>query len=123
MEEAENPLANLDEETQKKIQEIQLYEQGFQQILMQKKSFGYELEETNYALEELKKTNEEVFKIIAGQVVVKSKKEMLIDEMSHKKDLIELRLKSLEKQEGEYSGKINKIREEILKKFSHKKNE
>ncbi len=88
MEEPKNPFANLDEETQAKIQEIQMYEQGFQQLLMQKKSFKYELDETEYALKELEKTEGGDFKIIAGQVVVKSDKKTLLEEMKQKKDLI-----------------------------------
>lgn len=121
MEDKDNPFANLDEETQRKIQEIQIYEQGFQQLLMQKKSFSYELEETKYAVAELEKTDGEVFKIIAGQVVVKSTKAKLLSEMNTKKDMLETRLKSVEKQEGEYSTKIETIREEIMKKLTPKK--
>ena len=120
MEDQQNPFANLDEKTQKQIQEIQVYEQGFQQLLMQKKSLDYELNETTYAVNELEKTEGEVFKIIAGQVVVKSEKKILLDEMKNKKELIEQRLKSLEKQEKEYSEKIEKIREEIMKKLTPK---
>ena len=35
-----NPLANLDQETQQKIQELQMMEQGFQQLMMQKNAFS-----------------------------------------------------------------------------------
>ena len=118
MEDKENPFANLDEETQKKIQEIQVYEQGFQQLILQKKSFRYELEEILYALEELSKSEGEVFKIIAGQVVIRSEKNKLISELTNKKEIIELRLKNLDKQEEEYSSHIENIREEIIKKLT-----
>ncbi len=121
MEEQENPFANLDEETQRKIQEIQIFEQGFQQLLMQKKSFRYELDETDYAIKELEKSEGEVFKIVAGQVVIRSEKDKLISEMKHKKELMELRLKNIEKQEEEYSSKIEKIREEVMEKLTPKK--
>jgi prefoldin beta subunit len=121
MEDAQNPFANLDEETQRQIQEIQVYEQGFQQLLMQKKNFQFESEETGYAIKELDKTEGEVFKIIAGQVVVKSNKEDLLSEMKNKKELIESRLKDIEKQEERYSKKIEEIRENIMKKLTPKK--
>ena len=123
MEEPQNPFANLDEETQRQIQEIQVYEQGFQQLLMQKKTFRYELDETDYAIKELEKTEGEVFKIIAGQVVVKSDKKILLEEMKNKKEMIELRLKNMDKQEEEYSKKIEEIREQIMKKITPKKTE
>jgi prefoldin beta subunit len=121
MEDPQNPFANLDEETQRQIQEIQVYEQGFQQLLMQKKTFRYELEETSLAIKELEKTEGEVFKIIAGQVVVKSDKETLLKEMKDRKEMVELRLKNIEKQEEEYSKKIEEIRESIMKKLTPKK--
>ncbi len=120
MEDSQNPFGNLDEDTQRQIQEIQMYEQGFQQILMQKKSLNYELDETSYAIEELAKSEGEVFKIIANQVVVRSDKDKLLSEMKEKRELIELRLKNIEKQEQEYSTKIEEIREDIMKKLSPK---
>lgn len=120
MEDQENPFANLDEETQRKIQEIQIYEQGFQQLLMQKRNFSYEAEETEEAIKELDKSQGEVFKIIAGQVVIKSDKNKLLTEMKEKKELIESRLKAIEQQEKTYSEKIETIREEILKKIKPK---
>lgn len=121
MEQSDNPFANLDKETQQKIQEIQIYEQGFQQLLMQKKSFKFELNEVVYAVQELEKSDGDVFKIVGGQVVIKSEKDKLISELNHKKDLIELRLKNIEKQEEEYSKNIEKIRGEIMEKLTPKK--
>lgn len=119
----ENPFANLDSDTQKKIQEIQLYEQSFQQLLMQKKSFDFELQETKYSIEELEKSEGEVFKIIGGQVVVKYDREKLVKEMQDKKDLIQTRLKSMEKQEKEYVEIIESLRKEIMEKISSNKTE
>lgn len=121
MEQSDNPFANLDKETQQKIQEVQIYEQGFQQLLMQKKSFKFELNEVVYAVQELEKSDGDVFKIVGGQVVIKSEKDKLISELNHKKDLIELRLKNIEKQEEEYSKNIEKIRGEIMEKLTPKK--
>ena len=114
----ENLLANLDEETQRKIQEMQMIEQGFQQLLMQKQAFSMESGETDRALEELKKASGEVFKIVANSIVIKSTKEDLEKELSHKKELIDLRLKNIDKQEKEFSDKLNNLREEIMKKIS-----
>lgn len=109
---------NLDEETQAKIQELQILEQSFQQLLMQKQAFQMELNETGFALKELEKAEGDVFKIVANQVVIKTKKEDLKKELEHKKGLIELRLKNIDNQEKEFSEKVNKIREEVMKKIS-----
>jgi prefoldin beta subunit len=120
MEDENNPMIHFDEKTQEKIQELQIFEQSFQQLLMQKRSFNYEAGETDYAIKELEKSSGEVFKIIANQVVVKSDKETLISEMKHKKELIEVRLKNIEKQEEEYSKRIEELREEIMKNLPSK---
>jgi len=117
----ENPLANLDKETQQKIQEIQILEQNFQQLLMQKQTFNFELNETNFALKELEKAQGDVFKLIGNQVIIKTQKKDLTEELKHKKELIETRLKNIIKQEKEFSDKLNNTREEIMKKISANK--
>jgi len=121
MTEYKNPLANLDEETQKKLQEMQMLEQNFQQLLMQKQAFQHELTETDFALKETEKAKGDVFKIVGSQVMIKTSKENLSEEMKHKKELIELRLKNIEKQEKEFSKKLNELRDEIMKKISSSK--
>ena len=40
-----NPFANLSEDIQRKIQELQMMEQSFQQLLMQKNTFSMEINE------------------------------------------------------------------------------
>ena len=116
----EDPFASLDEKTKIQIQELQILEQNFQQLLMQKQAFSMELNETDYALKELDKSDEEVFKIVANQIIVKSSKDKLKKELAHKKELLDLRLKNIEKQEKEFSDKINTIRDEVMKKISNK---
>ena len=115
-----NPFANLDQETQRKIQEIQLYEQTIQQISMQKRSLEFELKETQQAVEELEKAEGEVFKIVAGQVVIRSEKEKLLSEMKEKKELLESRFKNIQEQEKEHLKTMEKLRDEILEKINNK---
>jgi prefoldin beta subunit len=117
----QNPFANLDQDTQIKIQEMQYIEQNLQQILMQKQAFNLEQNETTHALEELKNADNEVFKIVGNQIIVKSTKENLTKDLTQKKELIELRLKNLDKQEKDFSDKINSLRDEVLKAISSKK--
>ena len=112
-----NPLANLDEETQRKIQELQMMEQSFQQLLMQKNAFSMEANETDFILEEVEKTSGEVSRIIGNQVVIKSTKEEILEDMKKKKELLDLRMKSIDEQEKQFSEKIESIREEVMKKI------
>ncbi len=117
----EDVLANLDEETQKQIQELQIFEHNFQQLLMQKQAFSGELNEINMSLDELEKSEGEVFKIVGG-IIIKSTKEKLKEDLNHKKELIGLRLKSIDKQEKEISKRAEELREEIMKKISANEN-
>lgn len=101
-------------EAQKKIQEFQILDQNLQNISMQKKTFEMERNETNSALDEIKSSGEDVFKII-GQLFIKTEKEKISKELEEKKKLIELRIKSLERQEKDLIEKIESIREEVVK--------
>ena len=112
-----NPLANLDQETQQKIQELQMMEQGFQQLLMQKNAFSMEQNETDFIIKEVEKTKGEVSRIIGNQVVIKSTKEDILADMKKKKELIDTRMKTIDKQEKEFSEKIEAVREEVMKKI------
>lgn len=113
----ENPLANLNEETQQKIQQLQMMEQSFQQLLMQKNAFSMESNETDLIIKEVEKTSGEVSRIIGNQVVIKTTKEAILEDMKNKKKLIDTRMKSIDEQEQEFSKKIEEIREEVMKKI------
>lgn len=110
----------MDKETEKQIQELQIIEQNLQNILMQKQAFQMELNETENASSELAKAKDEVYKI-AGQIMIKSSKEVLLKELDEKKHLLSLRLKSIEKQESPLSERAGKLRDEIVSKIAEKK--
>lgn len=99
------------------IAQLQLSEQALQNMLLQKQLFQFEFIETNNALGELKKTKQEdVFKIV-GSLMIKSNKAELEKELERKKDILDLRLKAIEKQENELKEKVLKHRETVLKQF------
>jgi prefoldin beta subunit len=106
----------MEKETENQIKELQLLEQNLQNLLMQKQAFQLELSETENALEELSKTDKEVFKI-AGNIMIKSSKENLIKELSRKKDIISLRLKSIESQEKSLEQSSENLRKKVLSKI------
>lgn len=112
-----NPLANLDEETQQQIQQLQMMEQTFQQLLMQKNAFSMEQNETDFIIKEVEKTEGEVSRIIGNQVVIKTTKEAIIEDMKKKKELIDTRMKTIDEQEKEFADKIESIREAVMKKI------
>ena len=109
-------MAELSKETEEKIAQLQLYEQGLQKILMQKQQFQSNFVETDSALTELEKA-QEAYKII-GNVMIASKKEDLKKDLESKKETFSLRIKTLEKQENQIREKAKKLQEEISKKIS-----
>ncbi len=99
---------------EKSIQEIQFLEQGLQNILFQKQAFQMELSETKDALKELESSNGDVFKVI-GQMMIKSDKSKIKNEMLAKIKIFESKMSELEKQENSLSERIEKIRDDELK--------
>ena len=101
------------EELEKQVQELQILEQNFQSLMMQKQTFQIELNETKTAVDEVEKSKDDVFKVL-GQVMVKADKKQLKKELSEKKDLLSLRMKSIEKQEKEFRANIERLRSELV---------
>jgi prefoldin beta subunit len=98
----------------KNVQEIQFLEQGLQNILFQKQAFQMELSEAEEAMKELENSKDEVFKVI-GQIMVRSEKSKIKEEILNKIKIFELRMKNLEKQEVSLTNRIEKIRDDGLK--------
>ena len=100
-------------ENQEKIQELQFLEQNVQNLLIQKQSFDMELVETKAALKEIENANDEVFKII-GQLMIKSDKKKIKEDLENKEKFLDLRIKTIEKQENSLTEKLDKLREDVM---------
>jgi len=107
---------DIDKETQQKIRQLQIFEQNFQTILMQKQAFQMELTETENALSEIAKSKGDIYKMI-GQIMIKTDKNKVESELKRKQELLSLRLKTLEKQESELTEQLEGLRTEIMKKM------
>jgi len=103
----------MDQETQEKIKELQGFEQNLNGLLMQKQAFQMEQNETETALNEIKDSKEDVFKLV-GNIMIKSDKKKIEEELSKKKELIELRLKTIESQESDFSKKAEELKKEVM---------
>jgi len=102
------------EEKNQKIQQMQILEQNLQNLLMQKQAFQMELSETQSASKEIENSGEEVFKII-GQLMIKTDKSKMKQELSNKEKILDLRTKAIEKQENSLIERLDKMREEVMK--------
>ncbi|MFH1608213.1 MAG: prefoldin subunit beta [archaeon] len=99
---------------QNKIQELQMMEQNLQNMLMQKQAFEMELSETKAALKEIENSGDEVFKII-GQLMIKTDKSKMKEELSNKEKMLSLRTKTIEKQENSMTEQLDQLRKEFMK--------
>lgn len=98
----------------KELKEIQILEQNLQNLLLQKQAFQIELSETQSALKELGNSGDEVFKII-GQLMIKTDKPQIKEELSNKEKILDLRVKAIEKQETSLVRQLDNLREELMK--------
>lgn len=100
------------ENKERQIQEIQILEQNLHNLLLQKQAFQMEISETQAAKKEIK-NSEDVFKII-GQLMIKAEKEKVEEELLNKEKLLDLRIKSIEKQEISLAKKLDSLRKEVF---------
>lgn len=108
---------NLDKETEKQIQELQMLEQALQNVLIQKQSFQLESSEVDNALTELVKSKKGSIYKIVGQVMIESNLEDISKELNEKKELMTIRMKTLDNQENEIAEKIEELRQVVLGKL------
>ena len=108
-------MADISTEAEKKLNQLQLVEQSMQNLLMQKQQFQLQQIEIESALKELENVDE-AYKIV-GNIMVLSKKADLKDDLSSKKEVVELRIKNMEKQEARLREKATKLQDEVMKEM------
>ena len=105
-------MVEISKETEEKIAQLQLMEQNLQNFLIQKQTFQAQLMEIESALKEIENTDT-TYKIV-GNVMVKVRKDDLKKDLKHRKEVLELRIKNIEKQEEKVKEKAKKTRESVL---------
>jgi prefoldin beta subunit len=107
----------LSPEAQQILMELQTYQQQMQTVLMQKESLNIQNMEIGKALEELGKTeHDDVYKAV-GPILIKSTKKDLVKELNEKKEMIDIRVKSLQKQETRLKDKLKEAQERFEEIF------
>ncbi|HEY6283431.1 MAG TPA: prefoldin subunit beta [Nitrososphaerales archaeon] len=89
-------------------------QQNLQAVMAQKQQVELELSETDKALEELKKAadSEAVYKF-AGNLLVKVKKEEVMNELNEKRELANTRKMVLAKQETRFKDSLRELQTKI----------
>ncbi|AJF61150.1 TPA: prefoldin subunit beta [Candidatus Woesearchaeota archaeon] len=105
----------MNKETKEKLEQLQNLEQNINSILSQRQQFQSQQLEIENAMEQVKDT-EKVFRII-GNIMVASKKEEVKKELREKLDIVELRLKTLEKQEAKFREKASELQKDVMKEI------
>ena len=100
-------------DTQEKIVQLQNLEQNINNLIAQKQQFQSQNMEIENALSQID-TTEKVFRII-GSIMVASPKEKVKKDLEEKKEIAELRLKTIDKQEDKLRAKAALLQEEVLK--------
>ncbi len=111
---AEESKVVLPPAAQQLLAQFQTFQQQYQAVAVQKEALAAQKIELEKALEELVKVkeNEDVYKAV-GPILVKSTKAALKKELEEKKETTDLRLGSLEKQEGKLREKLKEGQDKL----------
>lgn len=102
-----------------KVAKLQLLQQNLQNLLFQKQQVETSLIEINSSSEEVSKTNK-AYRIIGKIMVASAPKEILAD-LQQKKEVAELRLKNLLKQEENIKMSMEFLQQEAVQELQSKK--
>ena len=112
-------VQKLPPEIENKLAKLQELQDQLKMILMRKQQLQLQLRESENALSEVKKLGDdsEVYKS-AGFVLFKSSKEKVLEELTDKKETLELRIKTVEKQENLIRRQFEELRKDVARVLS-----
>ena len=100
-------------ELEELVQQIEVQNQQLQSIMLQKQTLMIQDREIEKALEELKNEgNQEIYKSV-GPILVKTEKGSVTKELEETREEIELKIKTLEKQEKRFKDKLKENQEKF----------
>jgi len=107
-------MNSISPKVQNQIAQLQQMQQQMQTIGAQKSQYELAVREARRATEELKDVPEEnaVFMSV-GSVLMQKKREEVLAKLNEKIETLELRIKSLEKQEALLQGKFEQLQAQI----------
>ena len=105
----------ISKDMQEKITQLQMIEQTMQSSALQKQQLNIQLIEIDAAFKELNNT-EKAYKIV-GNIMVDARKDDLEKELKNKKESIELKIQTIEKQEKRFQEKAKSMQEEVMAKM------
>lgn len=100
------------QELQKKIEQYKRMQETLQYFVIQKQEILNTINETENALKELENYNGKVYKLV-GTILIEKEKEEIVKSLTEEKDILNLKLKSIEKQESSLKDSIGKLGAEL----------
>lgn len=103
-------------ETEQKIAQLQVMEQNLQNLMAQRQNFQAQLMEVENALSEATGAKSAIYKIV-GNIMIASEKEQIKKDLASRKDILDLRLKSIQKQEDALKEKAEQLQSDVVKEL------
>lgn len=102
-------------QTQHMLMQLQQYQQQLQMILSQKQQIELQLAEIDAAIESLKDVKDDtVFKAV-GPILARVKKDKTAKELSDTKEMLQLRIQTMDKQGEKVKEKMKEMNDKISK--------
>jgi len=109
-------MSETSKETQQKIAQLQMMEQSMQTFMAQRQNFQSQLLEVENALKELDVSKGDCYKMV-GSIMIAADKDKLKKDLNSRKEVIELRLKNIKKQEDSIKEKAEALQAEVIKEL------
>jgi prefoldin beta subunit len=104
----------LPPQIQNQLAQLQQLQQQAQAVMSQKNQIEALMRETEAALKELDKSaNDAVIYKSVGEVLLKADKQKLVEELKERRDMMELRLKTMSKQEERIQSRFTQLQEQL----------
>lgn len=102
-----------EEETQRMVNEFQVYQQQMQSLLMQKENLKMQNIEVDKALEELNATKQKSAYKMTGNIMINKPVDELKKELQEMKEAVDVRMKSLEKTEEKFNDRLQELQKKL----------
>ena len=109
-----NEISKLPPQVQQRLLRLQQLQQTLQGVLTQKQQLELELTEVEQALDELEKMTDNaiIYKSI-GSLLVKSEKGKVMKDLSERKELLDMRINVLGKQEERLRSQVKELQTKL----------
>jgi len=112
-------ITQLPPNVQERLARLQQFQNTMQQLVLQKQRLELEMNESETALETLKDVEDDV-KVYrsVGAILVEKPKDKVVEELTERKEFLEMRAKVLQKQEDKTREKITSLQETLQRELN-----